>query len=99
MAMRQTDVEDVPPPPYSETDIYSTSGQRSHPSLNSPRIPSHHGDDAASRVSSHASSHSEVIYTPPLTPRTAAAAAGPQHRDSNPNLSSGPPQFPAAAAP
>ncbi|OBR07193.1 hypothetical protein CH63R_08714 [Colletotrichum higginsianum IMI 349063] len=97
MATRQTDVDDVPPPPYSETDIYSTSGQRSHPSSNSPRIPSHHGDDADSRVSSHASSHSEVIYTPPLTPRTTAAAAGPHHRDSNPNLSSGPPQFPVAA--
>ncbi|KAF3808808.1 hypothetical protein GCG54_00010999 [Colletotrichum gloeosporioides] len=73
MAMRQPDpeIDDVPPPPYSETDIYSTAGRSSNTNntnaSTSPRIPS---DDAASRVSSHASSHSEVIYTPPLTPRT-----------------------------
>ncbi|GKT60128.1 hypothetical protein ColTof3_07467 [Colletotrichum tofieldiae] len=82
-------MDDVPPPPYSETDIYSTSGQRSNPSSNSPHVPSHHGDEAASRGSSHASSHSEVIYTPPLTPRT-SGAGGPHHHDSNPSLASRP---------
>ncbi|KAK1999264.1 hypothetical protein LX36DRAFT_488441 [Colletotrichum falcatum] len=87
MAMRETevDVDDVPPPPYSETDIYSISGRHSNPSLNSPLAQSHHGDDAASRVSSHASSRSDVIYTPPLTPRSGSTAA-PHHHNSNPNL-------------
>ncbi|OLN86362.1 hypothetical protein CCHL11_06392 [Colletotrichum chlorophyti] len=77
MAMRQNDVDDVPPPPYSETDIYSNSGRHSNPSSNSPRNPPRHiADDASSRVSSHASSQSEVIFTPPLTPRT---SGGPFH--------------------
>ncbi|OHW93807.1 hypothetical protein CSPAE12_07532, partial [Colletotrichum incanum] len=89
MAMRETDVDDVPPPPYSETDIYSTSGQRSNPSSNSPHVLSHHSDDATSRGSSHASSHSEVIYTPPLTPRT-SGTGGPHYHDSNPNLANRP---------
>ncbi|WYZ41354.1 hypothetical protein EsH8_V_000249 [Colletotrichum jinshuiense] len=79
MAMRQTDLDEVPPPPYSETDIYS------NPSSNSPHVPSHHGDDVASRGSSHASSHSEVIFTPPLTPRTSGSGA-PLHHDSNASL-------------
>ncbi|KAK1974170.1 hypothetical protein LZ30DRAFT_694534 [Colletotrichum cereale] len=89
MAMRETeaDMDDVPPPPYSETDIYSISGRHSNPSLNSPLTQSHYGDDAASRVSSHASSRSDVIYTPPLTPRT-GSTAGPHHHNSNPNLAS-----------
>ncbi|KAF6844075.1 hypothetical protein CMUS01_01488 [Colletotrichum musicola] len=82
MAMRQPDIDDVPPPPYSETDIYSSSGrtENNNNSNNStsPYTPSG-TEDAASRVSSHASSRSEVIYTPPLTPRTSGAgAAGPQ---------------------
>ncbi|WDK19934.1 hypothetical protein CGRA01v4_11221 [Colletotrichum graminicola] len=87
MVMRETeaDMDDVPPPPYSETDIYSVSGRHSNPSLNSPIAQSHHGDDAASHVSSHTSSRSDVIYTPPLTPRTGSTAA-PQHHNSNPNL-------------
>ncbi|TEA20069.1 hypothetical protein C8034_v008761 [Colletotrichum sidae] len=73
MAMRQVDIDDVPPPPYSETDIYSTAGTNPDSNHNavSPRIAP---DDAASRVSSHASSsHSEVIFTPPLTPRTSGS--------------------------
>ncbi|KAK2062208.1 hypothetical protein LY76DRAFT_589704 [Colletotrichum caudatum] len=97
MAMRETeaDMDDVPPPPYSETDIYSISGRHSNPSLNSPLAQSHHGDDAASRVSSHASSRSDVIYTPPLTPQTGSTAA-PHHYNSNPNLAN---HAHAAAAP
>ncbi|KAI8233536.1 hypothetical protein K4K55_005158 [Colletotrichum sp. SAR 10_96] len=85
MAMRQPDpeIDDVPPPPYSETDIYSTAGRSSNTSNTnasaSPRIPS---DDAASRVSSHASSHSEVIYTPPLTPRTNTTQPHSRHDSS-----------------
>ncbi|KAI8183675.1 hypothetical protein K4K51_013213 [Colletotrichum sp. SAR 10_75] len=85
MAMRQPDpeIDDVPPPPYSETDIYSTAGRSSNTNNTnasaSPRIPS---DDAASRVSSHASSHSEVIYTPPLTPRTNTTQPHSRHDSS-----------------
>ncbi|KAK8081952.1 hypothetical protein PG996_000733 [Apiospora saccharicola] len=47
---------DVPPPPYSETDIYSNSPSRSIT----------HADDASIAASS---SHSNIIYTPPETPR------------------------------
>ncbi|GKT44939.1 uncharacterized protein ColSpa_05120 [Colletotrichum spaethianum] len=83
-------MDDVPPPPYSETDIYSTSGQRSNPSSISPHVPSNHGDDGASRVSSHASSRSEVIYTPPLTPRT--SGTGGAHQDDSSSSLSGRPQ-------
>ncbi|GAB0138357.1 hypothetical protein EsDP_00006592 [Epichloe bromicola] len=53
--------DDVPPPPYSETDIYSNSGgPRSPNTTTSP--------DTASRVSS--STGGDVVYTPPLTPQT-----------------------------
>ncbi|OHE91388.1 hypothetical protein CORC01_13306 [Colletotrichum orchidophilum] len=93
-AMRDAELEDVPPPPYSETDIYSTSGRPSNAPSNSPHVPSHHGEnDAASRVSSHASSHSEVIFTPPLTPRTSGPGSnggggggGIHHHGSNASL-------------
>ncbi|KAK1719322.1 uncharacterized protein BDZ83DRAFT_654826 [Colletotrichum acutatum] len=90
-AMRDPELDDVPPPPYSETDIYSNSGRPSNPPSNSPHISSHHGaDDAASRGSSHASSHSEVIYTPPLTPRTggpgSSGGGGVHHHSSNASL-------------
>lgn len=54
--------DDAPPPPYSETDIYSNSGDSGHertPTLTRP-------DDAASRVSS--ATTSEVILTPPSSP-------------------------------
>ncbi|KHN96551.1 uncharacterized protein MAM_05494 [Metarhizium album ARSEF 1941] len=55
---------DGPPPPYSETDIYSNSG----------------GPRSAASTTSHtgftplddASSTGEVVYTPPLTPRTSS---------------------------
>ncbi|KAM0339390.1 hypothetical protein ACHAPU_010955 [Fusarium lateritium] len=75
-------VDDAPPPPYSETDIYSTSSQPPQsPSLGSiagsghgPAAP---GDDVASRMSS-TSTTEPVIFTPPLTPRT----------DSNANVAS-----------
>ncbi|RKU49610.1 hypothetical protein DL546_009543 [Coniochaeta pulveracea] len=62
---------DVPPPPYTETDIYSaSSGSRSH------RANSLTPDDSISRgaapalsTASTTSSTAEVIYTPPETPR------------------------------
>ncbi|KAI1395223.1 hypothetical protein F4819DRAFT_479023 [Hypoxylon fuscum] len=53
-------MDDFPPPPYTETDIYSHSGR-------SPASrPGSNDDDAATEVSS---SRSTTIYTPPETPR------------------------------
>ncbi|KAI0383160.1 hypothetical protein F5Y04DRAFT_30100 [Hypomontagnella monticulosa] len=52
-------MDDVPPPPYTETDIYSQSGR-------SPAGRPRSNDDDASVTTS--SSHN-VIYTPPETPR------------------------------
>ncbi|KAK4249076.1 hypothetical protein C7999DRAFT_13007 [Corynascus novoguineensis] len=49
-------LEDVPPPPYTETDIYSASARDAH------------GADDASR--STTSTSGDVIYTPPLTPHS-----------------------------
>lgn len=63
------------PPPYSETDIYSTTSAPSHsPRSNSglhsfPHTHSHGAEDAASHISS-TSTTEPVIFTPPLTPRT-----------------------------
>ena len=65
--------DDAPPPPYSETDLFSNSGggprspltQTSSPSGITPL------DDNASRISS---STGEIIYTPPLTPHTSPDA-------------------------
>ncbi|KAG5928385.1 hypothetical protein E4U42_000778 [Claviceps africana] len=58
--------DDAAPPPYSETDVYSSS-----PRTNLSGRPL---DDAASQACSSRSSCSStgghVIYTPPLTPRT-----------------------------
>ncbi|KAK3905120.1 hypothetical protein C8A05DRAFT_13049 [Staphylotrichum tortipilum] len=48
--------EDVPPPPYSETDIFSASGRDAH-----------FADDASRSTTS---TNGDVIYTPPLTPRS-----------------------------
>ncbi|KAF4452752.1 hypothetical protein F53441_4464 [Fusarium austroafricanum] len=65
--------DDAPPPPYSETDIYSTSSQPPHSphaasAAGSGHGPAAPGDDTASRMSS--TSTTDVIFTPPLTPRT-----------------------------
>ncbi|KAK5992266.1 hypothetical protein PT974_05667 [Cladobotryum mycophilum] len=54
--------DDAPPPPYSETDIYSNSGAGHHSRSPSNAVPLHIDDGA--------SSTGDVIYTPPLTPRT-----------------------------
>ncbi|KAI1749073.1 hypothetical protein F4782DRAFT_515055 [Xylaria castorea] len=60
---------DGPPPPYSETDIYSHShGSRNHPSSGA--------DDDVSIAPS--SSNSNIIFTPPESPRDAQHSfAGP----------------------
>ncbi|KAK8056412.1 RING finger domain-containing protein [Apiospora rasikravindrae] len=56
--------DDAPPPPYSETDIYSNASARSPIA---PRSGSNvHADDVSIAASS---SHSNIIYTPPETPR------------------------------
>ncbi|KAI1380781.1 hypothetical protein F4677DRAFT_197999 [Hypoxylon crocopeplum] len=52
---------DIPPPPYTETDIYSHSGR-------SPAAPTASNDDDAS-IDASSSSRSVPIYTPPETPR------------------------------
>ncbi|KAK6841801.1 RING finger domain-containing protein [Apiospora arundinis] len=56
--------DDVPLPPYSETDIYSNASARSP---TAPRSGSNANADDASIAAS--SSHSNIIYTPPETPR------------------------------
>ncbi|UKZ75082.1 hypothetical protein TrVFT333_002754 [Trichoderma virens FT-333] len=75
--------DEVPPPPYSETDVYSSvGGSRSPHSASAssvtasataaPATPSHSFiDDAAS------STAGDTIYTPPLTPRTSPGSAQP----------------------
>ncbi|OTB09030.1 hypothetical protein M426DRAFT_316320 [Hypoxylon sp. CI-4A] len=50
-------MDDAPPPPYSETDIYSNAGR-------SPAGQTGANDDDAS-----VTSHSTTVYTPPETPR------------------------------
>ncbi|KAL6415385.1 hypothetical protein AUP68_01940 [Ilyonectria robusta] len=71
----RVNVDDAPPP-YSETDIYSTTspGARSQHSTSGPpsAVPGP-ADDAASRISS-SSTGDPVIFTPPLTPRTSSNA-------------------------
>ncbi|KAG6016066.1 hypothetical protein E4U43_004276 [Claviceps pusilla] len=76
--------DDVPPPPYSATDIYSHS-----PATSFSRL-----DQAASRLSSASSSSpsgtgGRVIYTPPLTPRTLSSADTYHHRQSPPQQQHG----------
>ncbi|OAA39474.1 hypothetical protein NOR_06312 [Metarhizium rileyi] len=55
---------DVPPPPYSETDIYSNSGIHPSTASTTPHTGLTPWDDT--------SSTGEVVYTPPLTPRTSS---------------------------
>ncbi|RGP73416.1 hypothetical protein FLONG3_6362 [Fusarium longipes] len=71
--------EDAPPPPYSETDIYSASSRSPRSSLpaistvgsgfRSDHGPTAPGNDVAFPMSPTSTTGS-VIYTPPLTPRT-----------------------------
>lgn len=57
---------DPPPPPYSETDIYSQPG---NPPSAGPSSRARHADDSVS------SSTEDVQYTPPLTPTTTRSVA------------------------
>ncbi|KAK6064745.1 hypothetical protein SCUP515_11627 [Seiridium cupressi] len=59
---------DIPPPPYSETDIYS--GSDHHLPL-APTDVNSLADDTSTAASS---SHSNIIYTPPDTPQDSAFA-------------------------
>jgi len=54
-----------PPPPYTETDIYSNSGSRSHPShVDNASIPG----QSVSEYDAASSTGDPAIYTPPFTP-------------------------------
>ncbi|KAK4224426.1 hypothetical protein QBC38DRAFT_371125 [Podospora fimiseda] len=77
---RPVEDEDVPPPPYSETDIYSTSG-RGPNTPTSPLISTHHRRNSSNNdnddiVSTTTTSNGEIIYTPPLTPRSSQSNSG-----------------------
>ncbi|KAK4448260.1 hypothetical protein QBC34DRAFT_407839 [Podospora aff. communis PSN243] len=70
-------LEDVPPPPYTETDIYSHSGGARSPISPAP-LPNGHTrhdsgspDDAATQSTS-STNGDNIIYTPPLTPRSSS---------------------------
>lgn len=58
---------DIPPPPYSETDIYSNSGTVSFSA--NPTDPAS-APSAPADASSSASTSGEPVYTPPLTPQS-----------------------------
>ncbi|UKZ65736.1 uncharacterized protein TrAtP1_006929 [Trichoderma atroviride] len=63
--------DEVPPPPYSETDVYSNSNGSRSPRPAAAETPSHGFvpvDDAAS------STADDVIYTPPLSPQNTSDA-------------------------
>ncbi|KAK0708752.1 hypothetical protein B0T21DRAFT_387481 [Apiosordaria backusii] len=69
MSSRRNHLEDIPPPPYSETDIYSTT---SGPSPINPTPPTTASFRRNSSNSDDTSTNDgEIIYTPPLTPRSA----------------------------
>lgn len=58
------DDAEAPPPPYTETDIYSNSG--------GPRSAASSTSHTGLTPLDDASSTGEVVYTPPLTPRTSS---------------------------
>lgn len=59
---------DLPPPPYTETDIYSTSSGENPLSPNPNSTPHHHRRESSASTIDH-----EPIYTPPETPRSSPA--------------------------
>lgn len=75
-ARKAAKMEDEAPPPYSETDIYSQSGIHS-PAAARHQLSQSPADDSVS------SSNGDVIYTPPLTPRSSHLSnfAGADHAD------------------
>lgn len=78
MTSHLDDAPDIPPPPYSETDIYSNPDSHGHSPILSQsqilpahhRTPSHNNSNSVPVMddASSAASTSEVIYTPPLSP-------------------------------
>ncbi|KAK4201420.1 hypothetical protein QBC40DRAFT_278180 [Triangularia verruculosa] len=70
MATRRNHLEDIPPPPYSETDIYSTT---SGPSPTNPTAPSsaHFRRNSSNSDDTSTTADGDIIYTPPLTPQSA----------------------------
>lgn len=79
---------DIPPPPYSETDIYSNSAGRSPILGQSQALPIRQRTASHNSLSVHddalsTGSNSEVIYTPPLTPHSSHSNMQP-FRSPNP---------------
>ena len=70
--------DDIPPPPYSETDIFSQAGTHS-PAAPSPHHSQHNTDDAYST-----SIAGDVILTPPDTPRQSGLGLYTYLHDTNP---------------
>ncbi|TLD31128.1 hypothetical protein PspLS_02981 [Pyricularia sp. CBS 133598] len=67
-------LDDSPPPPYSETDIFSTSGPRTPFTSEFPGSVVGSVQDAQSTTGLSTSTGSgEVVYTPPLTPTSPSA--------------------------
>jgi len=71
---------DLPPPPYTETDIYSTSSGRSP--IISPAAPAHHRRESSASTVDH-----DVIFTPPETPRSSPHDLADSHFLGGPGLS------------
>ncbi|KAH9223703.1 hypothetical protein DL95DRAFT_517795 [Leptodontidium sp. 2 PMI_412] len=61
-------MDTAPPPPYSETDIYSTAGTSPHPILTPATSQTDNVSVAARPLPSTASSVDETIYTPLYSP-------------------------------
>lgn len=90
--------EDIPPPPYSETDIYSQPGSHGHhasvtsgtssgsTNANAPGTGTGFGDDASSVAASSSSpgdGDHNIIYTPPETPREGSPLHRHRHYDDS----------------
>ncbi|KAL7909079.1 hypothetical protein GGI35DRAFT_452890 [Trichoderma velutinum] len=74
--------DEVPPPPYSETDVYSNSGSSRSHTASAPSVAASATAAAATPLHSFiddaaSSTADETIYTPPLTPRTSPGSAQP----------------------
>ncbi|KLU83838.1 hypothetical protein MAPG_02888 [Magnaporthiopsis poae ATCC 64411] len=62
--------DDAPPPPYSETDVFSSAGAPTAMSPQSANARQNSLGDNVSSAGRSASSSGEPIYTPPLTPQS-----------------------------
>ncbi|VBB76405.1 Putative protein of unknown function [Podospora comata] len=101
MTSRRAPLEDIPPPPYSETDIYSNTSSGPSPTNPTPptttstlRRNSSNSDDTSTTYDG------EIIYTPPLTPQSAQSntAADLVAAPSSPVATSRPRRIPEAQA-